>query len=204
MLLLFLSVSLFVRAFGVDTHSIFDTSEENRRPSGRGLRIVDDEEFSKYRQEPLTIPPPLSHISNDGNMNVNMGLEMKEEPRLHRYQHHRQGHGRGRSHRQGLHHHVIGAEPQHFDAELNNDVSSFRHSDNTFSDVDHVPVKSRKFRPHFPIDEPKAHGVNIIVHPHHKHHPIRASFDEFDGHTGEYVRSGHVTSVPAVLNGLPN
>ena len=213
-LLLFL-VFLFVGAFDAEVYSLTDQSdyetrnmkEENRKLSKRGLRIVGEDEFSKYRQEPLTIPPPLSHPSNNGNVNVIMrrgeleGSKMDQEPQLYRYQHHKQGRGHG--HRHGYqHHHGIGVGPQHFDAELNNDVSSFHYSDHTSSEVDYMPMKPRKFRPHFQMDESYAQAGRVKIHPHHKHHPIKASFDEFDGHTGEYVGSGHVTTVSSNTNGL--
>ena len=222
-LLCLLSALLVVYAAGVDTISslieeeIGSTKGNNLRSSRRSLRIVDEEEFSKYRQEPLTIPPPPSHASSAKYMNSNVESEQSEisdvelEPQLHRNQHHRQGyshgHGYGRAHghkQEGYpYQHGIGVGTQHFDAELNNDVSSFHHLDHA-SDVDSVPMKPRKFRPHFSLDESSAHGARMKIHPRHRHHPIKASFDEFDGHTGEYVRSGHITSVSSITNVLPS
>ena len=188
-----------------ETKSAEDKDQKSTR---RGLRIAREDEFSKYRQEPLTIPPPLSHTSSKEYSSSNTEKELSEHSDAeldHYHQHHRYSYSHGHGHKQdGLQYqHGAGVGAQHFDAELNNDVSSFHHLDHS-SDVESVPVKPRKFRPRFPVDESSAHGARMKIHPRHRHHPIKASFDEFDGHTGEYVRSGHATSVSSVTNVLPS
>ena len=210
MSLLFFLLLLLAAGFH---HLLYESNreKEDNEVIRRRLRIIDEKEFSRYRQEPLTIPPPPprpngTDRSGYATAEVKMSSTTAETraelpPPASYFQHYR--HGRG-------HHLGIGKGVQHFDAELDNDVSSFHHLEHTSAPLeqDFMPFKPRKFRPHFPLDHESGHRTRMKIHPQHKHHPIKASFDEFDGHTGEYVRSGHVTTTAAAAaaaatNGIP-